>query len=73
MQVAFSQEHFYYYKGKKQPLQLNTEYVYVLTSGDVSDKQKLADRLGEGVAVSKFSRDNSTQTLKAFSSSSANL
>jgi serine protease len=73
MQVAFSQEHFYYYNGKKQPLQLNTEYVYVLTSGDVSDKQKLADRLGEGVAVSKFSRDNSTQTLKAFSSSSANL
>jgi subtilisin family serine protease len=67
--AAQAQEYFYYYKGKKQALQLNPEYIYVLTSTETADSARLKAVLGNAGSVARFSRDHTAQTLKALSQS----
>src|SRR5688572_16233038 len=59
-----AQEYFYYYKGKKQPLKLNTEFIYIVTSSELGDSQKLSTSLDRDALVSKFSVNTTRQTLK---------
>ena len=68
-----AQEYFYYYKGKRQPLKLNTEFVYVVTSSELSDSQKLSTSLDKDAVVSKFSSNTTKQTLKRIAPDAAQL
>ncbi|MBC7923336.1 MAG: S8 family serine peptidase, partial [Ferruginibacter sp.] len=66
-QEARSQEYFFYYQGRPQPLRLNTEYAYVVTSEEVTDSSQLGKALGEEASVIRFSEDNTAQTLRPVS------
>ncbi|UII31520.1 S8 family serine peptidase [Fulvivirga ulvae] len=63
--LAFSQKYFYYYNGEKQPLELNTNYVYLVLQSDIPDSNQLSALVDKDVQITKFSLDNSAQTLKA--------
>lgn len=65
--LAFSQKYFYYYNGEKQPLELNTNYVYLVIPSNVSDSNQLKVLVDENVQVTKFNLDNSAKTLKKVS------
>lgn len=64
---VIAQDYFYYYKGRKQKLELNTEFIYLVTSSEIADSQKLSETLDENAIVSKFSPDNSPQTVNRVS------
>lgn len=62
--LVFSQKYFYYYNGEKQPLELNTNYVYLVIQSNIPDSKQLSALVNKGVQVTKFSADNSARTLK---------
>lgn len=59
-----AQEYYYYYKGKKQSLKLNTEFIYVVTSSELGDSQKLRESINADARVTHFDVAKSRQTLK---------
>ncbi|ELR73791.1 hypothetical protein C900_01401 [Fulvivirga imtechensis AK7] len=65
--IIYAQDYFYYYKGEKQRLELNTGYVYVVTSTSISDSLELKTMINRNIQISKFGTDNSAQTLKSVS------
>lgn len=65
----FAQEYFYYYKGKKQALTLNTEYAYIVAPNNISDVQQLNTILNSKAVGVKLNRLDKPQTLKAIDSS----
>ncbi|MTI22300.1 T9SS type A sorting domain-containing protein [Fulvivirga sp. RKSG066] len=63
--INYAQEYYYYYKGEKQPLSLNTEYVYLVASSEVSDSSALRSLVNKGAIVEKFDVNDVTKTLKS--------
>ncbi|RAW02878.1 S8 family serine peptidase [Pseudochryseolinea flava] len=60
-----AQEYFYYYKGKKQPLTLNTDYAYIVAPGSIGDVQQLNAMLNSKAVSTKLNRIEQTRTLKS--------
>ncbi|WP_305038975.1 S8 family serine peptidase [Fulvivirga maritima] len=58
-----AQDYYYYYNGEKQPLSLNTDYVYLVTSDDLADANKVKF-LSASAKVEKHAMDNSIQIFK---------
>ncbi|UII19089.1 S8 family serine peptidase [Fulvivirga ligni] len=63
--LLYGQEYFYYYKGEKKPLTLNTKFVYLVTSSSINDAESL-QKMINGSEVTQFKSDNSEQTVKVF-------
>ena len=63
--------YFYYYKNKKVPLSLHTEYVYLVMKPGVTSKAQLALYLGQNPEITKFSQSKVGQTLRTENSTAA--
>lgn len=61
-QMLWAQEHFYYYQSKKQPLEINTEYIFLSVS--IISKEALAAVLPIGIKINRFEVDNAPQIVK---------
>jgi len=59
-----AQDYFYYYKGRKMPLQLNTGYVYVVATPAFASREALEKALGSDVVVSRFASETTGAGLK---------
>jgi len=67
--LIYAQEYFYYYNGKKKPLELNTEYVYLSTSAAISDSVSLKALINKGAAIRQFNADKAVKGVKAVAQS----
>ncbi|MEM0941526.1 MAG: S8 family serine peptidase [Bacteroidota bacterium] len=56
--------YFYYYKNKKIPLELNTDYAYVVLEPGISSEAHLSNYLLPDVEINKFSQSQVSKTLK---------
>ena len=61
-QMLWAQEHFYYYQGKKQPLEINTEHIFLSVSS--ISKEALAAALPVGIKINRFEVDNAPQIVQ---------
>ncbi len=59
-----AQDYFYYYKGEKKSLQLNTEYVYVVSEDNKEKASAFRNGLKSTPVLSKYQLDNTAAKLK---------